>query len=252
MKKNLRHLRNLRDLKNVPRKICVYLWNLWDFLHSQGISFLRGIILSHRFHRYTQIFYGISGESLCPISGGICNDRTGRLCEISVSNRRSRKSPNKSRVIRWKKICVICEICVTKKTSQEKSVYICEICGTFSNLRGVSFLRGIIFVPQISQIYTDFLWNLWWIALSNLRGYLQRPNRSHLRNSVSNRRSKKYPNKFRVIRWKKSASSAKSAWLKKRPKKNLCISVKSVGQKNNITGLQCSYFVRPSSPNVLS
>ena len=29
-----------------------------------------------------------------------------------------------------KKICVICEICVTKKTSQEKSVYICEICGT--------------------------------------------------------------------------------------------------------------------------
>ena len=38
-----------------------------------------------------------------------------------------------------------------KKTSQEKSVYICEICGTFSDLRG----------------------------------YLQRPNRSPLRNSVS-------------------------------------------------------------------
>ena len=34
------------------------------------------------------------------------------------------------------KICVICEICVTKKNSDEKSVYICEICGTFSNLRG--------------------------------------------------------------------------------------------------------------------
>ena len=44
--------------------------------------FLRGKVLSHRFHRYTQIFYGISGESLCPIPGGICNDRTGRLCEI--------------------------------------------------------------------------------------------------------------------------------------------------------------------------
>ena len=43
--------------------------------------FLRGRILSHRFHRFTQIFYGISVESLCPISGGICNDRTGRLCE---------------------------------------------------------------------------------------------------------------------------------------------------------------------------
>ena len=44
--------------------------------------FLRGRFLSHRFHRYTQIFYGISVESLCPISGGgICNDRTGRLRE---------------------------------------------------------------------------------------------------------------------------------------------------------------------------
>ena len=43
--------------------------------------FLRWRVLSHRFHRFTQIFYGISGESLCPISGGICNDRTGRLCE---------------------------------------------------------------------------------------------------------------------------------------------------------------------------
>ena len=43
--------------------------------------FLRGRVLSHRFHRFTQIFYGISGESLCPTSGGICNDRTGRICE---------------------------------------------------------------------------------------------------------------------------------------------------------------------------
>ena len=43
--------------------------------------FLRGRALSHRFHRYTQIFYGFSGESLCPLSGGICNDRTGRIRE---------------------------------------------------------------------------------------------------------------------------------------------------------------------------
>ena len=43
--------------------------------------FLRGRVLSHRFHRYTQILYGISVESLCPVSGGICNDRTGRICE---------------------------------------------------------------------------------------------------------------------------------------------------------------------------
>ena len=34
----------------------------------------------------------------------------------------------------------------------------------------------------------------------SLRGYLQRPNRSHPRKSVSNRRSWKSPNKFRVIR----------------------------------------------------
>ena len=44
--------------------------------------FIRGRVWSHRFHRFTQIFYGISGESLCPIPGGICNDRTGRLREI--------------------------------------------------------------------------------------------------------------------------------------------------------------------------
>ena len=49
--------------------------------------FLRGRVLSHRFHRYAQIFYGISGESLCPISGGICNDRTGRICEICVTKK---------------------------------------------------------------------------------------------------------------------------------------------------------------------
>ena len=49
--------------------------------------FLRGRILSHRFHRFTQIFYGISGESLCPVSGGICNDRTGRICEICVTKK---------------------------------------------------------------------------------------------------------------------------------------------------------------------
>ena len=150
-----------------------------------------------------------------------------------------------------KKICVICEICVTKKTSQEKSVYICEICGTFYTLREYLFFVGLFCPTDFTDIHR-FLWNLWWITLSDLRGYLQRPNRSPLRNSVSNRRSRKYPNKFRVIRWwKKSASSAKSAWLKKRPKKNLCISAKSAWQKN-ITGPQCYYFVRPSSSNVLS
>ena len=51
-----------------------------DFTDIHRFFFVR-IILSHRFHRYTQIFNGISVESLCPIPGGICTDRIGRLCE---------------------------------------------------------------------------------------------------------------------------------------------------------------------------
>ena len=51
-----------------------------DFTDIHRFFFV-GIILSHRFHRYTQIFYGLSVESLCPLSGGICNDRTGRIRE---------------------------------------------------------------------------------------------------------------------------------------------------------------------------
>ena len=56
-----------------------FIFSPLSFFFSQ--IFLREKVLSHRFHRFTQIFYGISGESLCPISGGICNDRTGRICE---------------------------------------------------------------------------------------------------------------------------------------------------------------------------
>ena len=46
--------------------------------------FLRG---DYFFPQISQIFYGISGESLCPGSGGICNDRTGRICEICVTKK---------------------------------------------------------------------------------------------------------------------------------------------------------------------
>ena len=59
------------------------LWGLFrptDFTDIHKFFFVR-IILSHRFHRYTQIFNGISVESLCPLSVGICTDRIGRLCE---------------------------------------------------------------------------------------------------------------------------------------------------------------------------
>ena len=59
------------------------LWGLFrptDFTDIHRFFFV-GIILSHRFHRYTQIFNGISVESLCPLSVGICTDRIGRLRE---------------------------------------------------------------------------------------------------------------------------------------------------------------------------
>ena len=121
--------------------------------HRYTQIFFRGRGLSHRFHRYTQIFYGISGESLCPIPGGYLQRPNRSPPRNSVSSD-DKKNLRHLRNLR------------DKKTSQEKSVYICEICGTFYNLRG----------------------------------YLKRPIRSPPRNSVSNRRSRKYPNKFRVIR----------------------------------------------------
>ena len=84
--------------------------------------FLRGRVLSHRFHRYAQIFYGISGESLCPISGGICNDRTGRICEnpwviATAGNLRinSVSSDDEKNLRHLRNLR-------DKKTSQEKSV----------------------------------------------------------------------------------------------------------------------------------
>ena len=109
----------------------------------------------------------------------------------------------------------------------------CFLSRRFRRWRRFSSWEG--FVPQISQIYTDFLWNLRRIALSNLRGYLQRPNRSHRRKSVSNRLCRKPPNKFRVIRWKE-----------------ICVICEIYGTRNNITEPQSSYFVWPASSNVWS
>ena len=62
--------------------------------------FLRWRVLSHRFHRFTQIFYGISGESLCPISGGYLQRPDRSHLRKSVSNRLSSQPPNKFREIR--------------------------------------------------------------------------------------------------------------------------------------------------------
>lgn len=47
-----------------------------EFFFSQ--IFLRG---DYFVPQISQIFYGISVESLYPLSGGICNDRTGRIRE---------------------------------------------------------------------------------------------------------------------------------------------------------------------------
>ena len=71
MKKNLRHLRNLRDKKTSQEK-SVYICEICGTFYTlRGYLFFVGLFLSHRFHRYTQIFYGISGKSLCPIPGGV-------------------------------------------------------------------------------------------------------------------------------------------------------------------------------------
>ena len=59
------------------------------------------------------------------------------------------------------------------------------------------FLCGDYFVPQISQMTQIFLCGTY----SNSRGYLHRPDRSPPWKSVSNCLRRKSPNKFRVIRW---------------------------------------------------
>ena len=83
--------------------------------------FLCGRVLSHRFHRYTQIFYGISVESLFPTSGGICTDRTGRLRENPWVIASSGKPPNKFRVIRWIKKSASSAKSAWQKTSPDNS-----------------------------------------------------------------------------------------------------------------------------------
>ena len=44
--------------------------------------FFVGRVLAHRFHRYTQIFYGISGESLCQSQG--VSVTTGQVASAKI------------------------------------------------------------------------------------------------------------------------------------------------------------------------
>ena len=137
---------------------------------------------SHRFHRFTQIFF--IGRFFIGLSSWEIFHRISRM------NRKA-----------FLLAGLLTDFRGTLAAGQWLAPYTFPCCfchADFADDADFSSWEG--FVPQISQIYTDFLWNLWRISLSNLRGYLQRPNRSHLRKSVSNRRSKKSPNKFRVIR----------------------------------------------------
>ena len=105
----------LWPLANGWRPICAAIvFGHADF--ANDAEFSSWGILSHRFHRFTQIFLNLRRIALSDPRGYL--QRPNRSPpRNSVSNRLSKKSPNKFRVIRWiKKICVICEICVTKKT----------------------------------------------------------------------------------------------------------------------------------------
>ena len=88
------------------------------------------------------------------------------------------------------------------------------------------FFVGIILSHRFHRYTQIFLCGTY----SNSRGYLHRPDRSPLRKSVSNCLRRKSPNKFRVIRWIKNLRHLRNLRDKKNvPRKNLCISVKSVG-----------------------
>ena len=187
-----------------------------EFFFSQ--IFLRGKVLSHRFHRFTQIFFIMIF-----------------LHRISRMNRKA-----------FLLAGLLTDFRRTLAAGQWLAPYICSCCfGHADFADDADFSSWGLFFPTD---FTDFLWNLWWISLSSLRGYLQRPDRSHLRKSVSNRHSKKSPNKFRGIRWKKipwekicviceicvtkknvPRKICVNLWDKKLRWKNLCKSVKSVG-----------------------
>ena len=52
-----------------------------DFANDADFSSWK-FFLSHRFHRYTQIFYGISGESLCQSQG--VSATTGQVASVKI------------------------------------------------------------------------------------------------------------------------------------------------------------------------
>ena len=103
-----------------------------EFFFSQ--IFLRGRVLTHRFHRFTQIFFIMIF-----------------LHRISRMNRRHSCLSDYSRIFAelW------------PLANGSRPIYAPVVLVTQISLMTQIFLRGKGFVPQISQIYTDFLWNLW-------------------------------------------------------------------------------------------
>ena len=125
-----------------------------EFFFSQ--IFLRGEVLSHRFHRYTQIFF--------------------IMIFLHRISRRNRKA--------FLLAGLLTDFRRTLAAGQWLAPYICSCCFGHADF------------ADLHRFFMESLVNLF----VSLRGYLQRPDRSHPRKSVSNRLSRKPPNKFRVIR----------------------------------------------------
>ena len=120
-----------------------------EFFFSQ--IFLRGKVLSHRFHRYTQIFFIMI--FLHRISRR--NRRHSCLSDYSRIFAEFWPLANGSRPI-YAPVVLVTQISLMTQIFLRGRV----LSHRFHRYTQI-FLRGIIFVPQISQIYTDFLWNLW-------------------------------------------------------------------------------------------
>ena len=142
-----------------------------EFFFSQ--IFLRGKVLSHRFHRFTQIFFIMIF-----------------LHRISRMNRKA-----------FLLAGLLTDFRRTLAAGQWLAPYICSCCfghADFADDADFSSWGG--FCPtDFTDIHRFFMESLVNLFVQS-QGYLQRPDRSHLRKSVNNRLSRKPPNKFRGIR----------------------------------------------------
>ena len=102
-----------------------------EFFFSQ--IFLRGRVLSHRFHRYTQIFFIMI--FFIGFHGGI-----GGILAYRITHGFSQNFGRRPMARALYMLLFFCH-------------------ADFADDADFSSWEG--FVPQISQIYTDFLWNLW-------------------------------------------------------------------------------------------